>query len=111
MSLSKKEAYSKSVKDSFQNSKVLFWDVDVAALNFVDDYHYIINRVLNRMGVHPDALDVIDEVYSKRDIKWYCVNSEEIFSQESYKVLSRRYNINLKRFKRYWQNQQDLVHV
>ena len=63
MSLSKKEAYSKSVKDSFQNPKVLFWDVDVAALNFVDDYHYIINRVLNRMN------DSLDQLHNLEDIE------------------------------------------
>jgi len=103
MLLSKKEIEQLSVKDSFEDARLLFWDVDVNELSFIDDIEYIIGRVISRFSLHDGALDMIDKVYPKEWIVEMCLSPyNEIYSNEMIKILGERYNIPLKKFIRYY---------
>jgi hypothetical protein len=101
MSLSKEQAQKLKVSDYFSRANVLFWDADVSALNFVNDFGYIIGRVLNRFSIEEGQLDVLDKIYRKELIQHFCKESKELYDKEDIHYLSKRYNVPINEFLAY----------
>ena len=111
MSEAKKRAYKLSVKELFGEDSSIFWDTYVDELNFVDNEGYIIKRVLDRIDDEGRLLDILDFVYPKHLIQWYCENSTEIYALEDIRVLSERYDVPKSNFYLYDYLMKDVVHV
>ena len=79
----------------------VFWDVDPSSLNIKHDKEFIIERVLSRnMGNHM-YLELLEELYSVKDIKKIALSSNQIRGNNRIRVIADRYHIDPNKIKNF----------
>lgn len=78
--------------------KGMFWDVDMKKLSIDFDKNFIIQRVLSRSKNKVAYLESLESFYPKKDIINLAINSPEIIGNEKIEFISKRYNIEPKKF-------------
>ncbi|WP_373517366.1 hypothetical protein [Pricia sp.] len=100
MSLEQNLVYPDQVKDHPIDGifdSAYFWDVDPKKVFIRKDARFVIDRIF-RWSVFPGALDILDKYYSKKEIREEAMRCDSIYSNESFEILSKRYNISKEEF-------------
>ncbi len=81
--------------------RAVFWDVDPRSLDLKKDKDFIIERVLSRNMGNPKYLELLEELYSRKDIVKIAVSSNEIRGNVKIRVIANRYNIQPNKIKNF----------
>lgn len=75
--------------------RVFFWDVNIESLDLKRDYFFIISRILSFTTVEflYHNIDIIRTQFDMQIIQQVLENTDEIISEDIYKLMSDTYNI------------------